>query len=54
MAKGLISALAPIREKRSYYEARMGEVKQIMVEGSNKARKVAQQTMQEVREAVKI
>ena len=54
MAKGLISALAPIREKRAYYEARIGEVKQIMVEGSNKARNVAQQTMQEVREAVKI
>jgi len=54
MAKGLISALAPIREKRAYYEARLGEVKEIMVEGSNKARNVAQQTMQEVREAVKI
>ena len=54
MAKGLISALAPIREKRAYYEARIGEVKEIMVEGSNKARNEAQKTMQEVREAVKI
>ena len=54
MAQQLISALEPIREKRTYYEQRPEVVEEIMVEGSNKASQTARQTMEDVRAAVKI
>ena len=54
MARGLIKALAPIREKRAYYEQRPELVEEIMVAGSNKARIKACETMEVVRAAVKI
>ncbi len=54
MARHLIAALAPIREKRTYYEQRPGLVDEIMTEGSNRARKTARQTMERVREAIQI
>ncbi len=54
MAEGLVAALAPIREKRAYYEARPERVEEIMTEGSNQARKTARETMDEVRAAIKI
>jgi tryptophanyl-tRNA synthetase len=54
MAQHLIQALEPIREKRAYYEARPHLVEEIMVEGSNSARKTAQETMEDVRRAIKI
>jgi tryptophanyl-tRNA synthetase len=54
MAEGLVNALEPIREKRAYYEARPEMVDEIMVEGSNRARKAACETMEVVREAIKI
>jgi tryptophanyl-tRNA synthetase len=54
MAQGLIAALAPIREKRTYYEQHPELVEEIMVAGSNKARISARETMEIVREAVKI
>ena len=54
MAQGLIAALEPIREKRTYYEARPELVDEIMREGSDKARLIARDTMEKVREAVKI
>ena len=54
MAENLVTALAPIREKRAYYEARPQEVEEIMAAGSDKASQTARQTMGEVREAVKI
>ena len=54
MAQNLIKALEPIREKRAYYLARPQLVDDIVAEGCNKARNVARQTMQEVREAVKL
>ena len=54
MAQNLIKALEPIREKRKFYEANPDLVSDIMVTGSNKARAIAQQTMAEVREAMKI
>lgn len=54
MAEGLTAALAPIREKRAYYEARPDLVAEIMTEGSNKARRIAQRTMEDVRAAIKI
>jgi len=54
MAKNLIEALAPINEKRKYYEARPEIVEEIIVTGTDKARRVAQKTMEEVRSAIKI
>ena len=54
MAKSLVKALEPIREKRAYYESRPEMVEEIMVEGSNRARKAAQETMEIVRGAIKI
>jgi tryptophanyl-tRNA synthetase len=54
MAVHLGAALEPIREKRAYYESRPDLVADIMATGSNKARIVAQQTMEEVRSAIRI
>jgi tryptophanyl-tRNA synthetase len=53
-AKKIIEALAPNREKRTYYEAHMDEVKQILADGEKRARSVAGKTMGEVHEAMKI
>ena len=47
-ATKISEALAPIREKRKYFETRLDEVKSILLEGENKARLVAQATMAEV------
>lgn len=54
MARYLINALEPMREKRVYYETRPTLVDEIIVDGCEKARKVARKTMTEVRGAVKI
>jgi len=54
MGQNLIKFLEPIQEKRAYYESRPEVVADIIVTGSNKAREVAQQTMEEVRAAIKI
>ncbi len=54
MGANLVRFLEPIREKRSYYEARPDELAEIIVTGGNKAREVARQTMEEVRAAIKI
>jgi tryptophanyl-tRNA synthetase len=54
MADNLIKALAPLHEKRHYYLAHPEIVEEIMIEGSRKARKIAMETMQQVKAAVKI
>ena len=54
MARYLINALEPMREKRIYYETRPTLVDEIIVDGCEKARKVAQKTMAEVKAAIKI
>jgi tryptophanyl-tRNA synthetase len=54
MAENLINALAPIREKRNYFEERPEMVQEIIASGNQKAQAVARQTMQEVRSAVHI
>jgi len=45
---------AQIREKRRYYETHIDEVKDILTEGSKKARKRAGEVISEVRELVKM
>ena len=54
MAHNLSDALAPIREKRAYYEANPKLVDEIIADGCNRARKTAQATMDSVRAAIKI
>jgi tryptophanyl-tRNA synthetase len=51
---GINKYLEPIREKRSYYESRKDEVLAIIIDGESRARKTAQETMKEVREAMKL
>lgn len=52
MADHLIEWIAPVRERRVKYEENPKQVLEILDEGSKKARKVAQSTMERVREAV--
>ncbi|MBT8356414.1 MAG: tryptophan--tRNA ligase [Desulfobacterales bacterium] len=54
MARNLIEALEPVHQKREYYLSRPELVDDIIKNGIQKARKVARQTMEEVRAAVKI
>jgi tryptophanyl-tRNA synthetase len=52
---GKISAfLAPIIEKRKYYESNIKEVLEILADGEERAKKVARQTMQDVHEKMKL
>lgn len=46
--------LAPIREKRKYYEEHPEEVDKILVEGTAKAREKAKNTMKKVKKAMKL
>jgi tryptophanyl-tRNA synthetase len=46
--------IAPILEKRKYYEVHLDEVKNILADGEARAKKVAHATMQEVREKMKL
>lgn len=54
MAANLTQAMAPIHERRRYYQDRPEKVTEIIEQGSQKAGQVAQETMREVREALKI
>jgi len=54
LAKAMNAQLAPIRERRREIMAKPDRVKEILVEGSRKARTVAQVTMERVRDAVKL
>ncbi|MBI3110417.1 MAG: tryptophan--tRNA ligase [Ignavibacteriales bacterium] len=47
-------AVAPLREKRMYYESHPDEVRQILEGGEQRARAVAHRTMQEVHQAMGI
>jgi tryptophanyl-tRNA synthetase len=54
LAKAINAALEPMRERRQALLARPGYVRDIAVEGSRKARTIAQATMERVRDAVKL
>ena len=54
LAKALNATLAPMRERRRELMARPDRLREIVVEGSRRARVVAQATMARVREAVKL
>ncbi len=54
MASNLNKALEPIREKRSELKSNLKIVDNIIDEGNKNARKIAKNTMKEVREVVKV
>lgn len=54
LAKNIIETLKPIREKREYYEAHPEIVDKILMEGTEKARKKASETMAKVKKAMKL
>jgi len=49
LVKAINNFLDPIREKRSYYNSHLNEVKEILQEGTKKTRSRAQETLKEVR-----
>ena len=53
-AANISNFLEPIIEKRKYYESRIDEVKNILHNGETAGRKVAEETMNEVREKMKL
>ena len=54
LAEKINSTLAPIRQKRKYYEEHQDEVIKIIEEGSNKAREKAKEVLAEVRKLVRM
>jgi tryptophanyl-tRNA synthetase len=54
LAKTLNDFLDPIREKRKYYEDHPEKVKDALLKGTGRAKKIAEETMKKVREAMKI
>jgi tryptophanyl-tRNA synthetase len=53
-AKRIAEVLDPIRERRSFYEANIGKVEEILVEGERRARVRAKATMDDVHRAMKM
>lgn len=54
LANNIVEYLKPIQEKRHYYENHMDEVEKILEEGTKEARKKAQTTIVEVKDAIGI
>jgi tryptophanyl-tRNA synthetase len=54
LAAAVNASLEPLRERRREVLARPGAAREILIEGSRKARAIAQQTMERVRDAVKL
>lgn len=54
LAASLNDLLEPFREKRAYYEAHRDEVRDIILTGSEKANKIGDETVKEVKEAMHI
>ena len=54
LARALNDFMDPIRERRVYYDSHPDEVKAALAEGTDYARRVAQQTMAEVRDALRL
>jgi tryptophanyl-tRNA synthetase len=52
LAAALLDNLAPIQERRHYYESHPAEVREILMAGNARARATARQTLADVREAI--
>jgi len=54
LAKALNAALEPMRERRRELASRPERIREILVEGSRRARRTAVETMERVRDAIQI
>ena len=54
LAKNIIDFLEPMREKRKYYEERPELVDELLIKGTEKARKTAKEVMKEVKREMKL
>ena len=54
MARSVIEVLEPIRERRAEIAAKPDEIQEIVMDGSSQARAIAQETMKDVRDAVRL
>ena len=54
LAQNIIDFLAPMREKRKYYEKRPELVDKFLISGTEKARKTAKETMKKVKKAMRL
>jgi len=54
LAENIINTLKPIKEKRKYYEEHPEEVDRILLEGTEKVRKVAKEQMVKIKKAMKL
>ena len=54
LAQNIIETLKPIREKRKYYEEHPEIVDKILMEGTAKAKKEAEKTMEKVKKAMRL
>lgn len=54
LADNVIQKLKPIKEKRKYYEAHPEEVRKILKDGTNRARIITNQVLNNVKKAMKI
>jgi tryptophanyl-tRNA synthetase len=54
LSAAINTLLEPIRERRHAALARPGYLREVLVEGSRRARRIAQDTMEQVREAVRL
>jgi tryptophanyl-tRNA synthetase len=54
LIRNMLADLQPLHDKRAYYAAHADEALQVFIEGSQRARRVAQETMEQVREAMHI
>ena len=54
LAEVINKLLEPMRQRRAKYENNLGEVDEILKKGTKRAKEVAEETMSEVRKAMKI
>lgn len=54
MARNLIRAMQPLHDRRAYFKTQPDRVREIIDAGSEKARQVARNTMEQVRAAIRI
>lgn len=54
LANNIIETLRPIREKREYYEQHPELVDELLIKGTRKAQKTAQETMRKVKKAMQL
>ena len=54
LASRVISFLSPLQERRDYYIKHFHEVEEIIESGTQRAQKIARETMNQVRQAIKI